>query len=995
VTVYNNNFFPGPQACGWLALAGLWVFAACSSDGTGSGPDIVDVIVGDVASDQGRGDGRLCDKPLDLETVPAADAVLAGDDLAVACRYAACPEAEGEFALQVGGDPAHYEVDGLSVRFLVPGEYELACVDAVSGGTDGTPSVVDVSPGIADSVETSLAVSEVKAGTQLAVECAAWDGLGNPIYGPFEVVVSPDDGVWQQGTLLTPTKVGKLQVTCVVDAIHMGNAVPLTVVPNVPQKIFTELAANEVVAGKSVKISCQATDYWENHVTGFPMVVVVPPKLSLQGLAISGTETGIFEVKCVPQAEEWVLFQLHPQTLTVVPGAPALMKVELVPDKPVYKVLDKTHLQVAVRDMYGNLLPDAPLQPIQVTAADGTPTDGVVETQSATYKFLAEGAYKFTVVSAQDAGVKAQVVVNVDGSGPLLSIDYPERGETIDDKPVVNVSGTVSDDVTGLESFTINGEEVSVNVDQSFSQIVVAHHSVNHLVAEAKDAGGETTRTTRAFAFSDRWYKASGGADVTFVPEGFQLFLSETFVDDGNHDHEDPDDLATILEVILGGLDFASLLPNPIYNANNYKVFITNVTLDEPQVAMDLIEAALAMNLTFGDFTAKVDAQGSCSVLGVDLCPDVSGTLTVDSINLYAIMDVHAEAGGVAVVLKDFQLGVSGIALNLSGLGSLLDPILNGIISLFESQVEQALAGQLQGMLPDLVAQLFEAFQLDQNLEIPGLVAGAESTTVNLKTTYALLELSPSGIKMVFDARASSGKKILHAPLGALGRGSCAGPDGAPFAIDTSKEVSVALFDDLLNQLLFAVWWGGALNITLDEAVLAGLGDQLAGYGLTEPTIQLDFFLPPMLSDCNDEQALRLAIGDLYVQAQFKMLGQPITLGMFLTATGDASLSLVQGESGQMEFGITVDQVGLFDYEIVSVTEGFEELIPMLEELLADDVLASALSGIAGQSLGGIALPEIDLGGLIPGVAPGTALTISPVSLERLFGFTQLAAELD
>lgn len=967
----------------------LVVASACGGKGNASGPDLVGDVAGDIASEMAADGDLACG---DIVTGAPAGSTMAGDWASFKCSWTECSE-EDEFTLQVAGDEADFEVDGANVRFLVPGTYEVAC--RLDEQVAIETVTVEVLPGLPETVVTTLGVSDVVAGTQVSVGCAAADGLGNPIYGPFELVVTPEDGVWQQGTVFRPTVVGELAVTCVVDSIHKGNVAKLKVVAGVPEKIYTELAANEVVAGKSVKISCRATDHFGNQVGGFPLVVYVPPKLSIQGLSISGTETGFYEVKCVPQADEWVFFQLYPQVLTVLPGPPALMKLELVPDKSVYKVLDKVQLQIAVRDAFANLIPDAPLQPIQVTTADGLPTDGVTETQAGSYKFVAEGSYRFAAISSQDADVLALRVVNVDGSGPLLSVDYPERGETIGDKPVVNVTGTVSDAVTGLVSFTLNGNDVAVEADNSYSHIVTANHALNHLVAEAEDAGGETTRTTRAFAFSDQWFKVNGDHDEIFVPAGFQIFLAESFVDDGNHDPGDPNDLATLLEVILAGLDFGTLIPNPIYNANNYKVFVTNVKVDKPAVGMDLIEGALTVGLTFVDFSADVEAVGSCSVLGVDLCPDVSGTLVVDDISLYAIMEVKVVAGAVSVSLKDFQMGVTGIALDLSGLGVLLDPILNGIIGIFEQQIEAALAAQLKGMLPSIMEELFAAFQLDENLEIPGLVEGAGPTTINLTTTYEMISLTPSGITMVFDARASSSKKVMHAPLGSIGRGSCAGPDAEPFALSTDEEVAIAFSDDLLNQLLFAVWWGGALNLTLGDEVLGDLSGELAGYGISEPTIELDFFLAPILSDCNGTQALRLGLGDLYIQAQFKMLGQPLTMGIFATLSGDASLSLVQGESGQMEFGVAIDEVVLFDYEIVAITDGYEELIPIVDELLAGDLLTTALADVAGQSLGGLALPEIDLGGIVPGVAPGTALTITPVSLERLFGFTELAAELN
>jgi hypothetical protein len=584
----------------------------------------------------------------------------------------------------------------------------------------------------------------------------------------------------------------------------------------------------------------------------------------------------------------------------------------------------------------------------------------------------------------------------VDGSGPLLSVDYPGRGETVTGVTPIMVTGTVSDQVTGLESFVINGFHVEVGEDNSFAQEVAPSHAVNLIEAEAVDAGGETTRTVRSYAYSSKYYPPADGAADGFIPKGLEIYLSTNFIDDGNHNHTQPDDLATLMEMVLKNLDFGSLISNPVYDANSYKVFIGKVYLQQPSVQMSVTPGGLTLNTTFKDFSAGVEAIGSCNVLFVDLCPDVKGTLEVDSIALYAAMSVGLdEAGSVTANITEFHLGVEDVKLDLSGLaGSILQPIINAVISLFESQIQGALESQLKDMLPSLVEDIFSAFELEQNIDVPAISPGGDETTVTLETRYSLLDLDTTGITMQFDSRARAGKKVLHNPLGSLGRGDCSGPDEPTFELNKNSEVSLAFFDDLLNQILFAAWWGGALNVTLDSETLGDMGDTLDGYGITEPTIALDFFMPPMLSDCNPDQLIRFAIGDLYIDAKFKMLGQPISMGVFATAMGEAQIKLVETDEGP-SFALTVKEISVFEYEIASVTEGFEDLIPIVEELLQGEVLQGALQEIAGQSFGGISLPEIDLAALLPGVAAGTKLNIVPTELFRKSGHTEMTGDLE
>jgi hypothetical protein len=979
-----------------VGLVGL-VVVGCGGDKKKSGGDDSDTLQ-DVVLDTGGDEASGCADYGGLDTVSEVTEVAAGTPVVLSCVVPGCDGlADSGFSLAVAGAGSDVDVDGLTVTFSKAGTYEAACQVETETGTfvDESPISIVVVPGKPAEVTTTIDVTEVVAGTQVSVLCAAQDALGNAIYGPFELVITPEEGVKIVGALFTPTTAVKHMVTCYADSIYEGNPVKVNVIPAMPSRIVTGLSSTEAEVGKKVNISCQATDKFDNHVAGFPMVVYVPPELTLAGLAISGTLAGFYEVKCVPQAQEWALFELFPQILTIVPGAPAVLKLTLVPDKPVYKKMDKVLFQPAVRDMYGNLIPDPTLN-IQSTTEEGLPTDGLKELQPWNYKFLDNGTYKFVVMVATEPSVKAERLVHVDGDGPLLSVDYPGRGATISDKPSVTVMGTVSDDVTGIETFTLNGDEVDVALDNTFSHIVIANHAVNLVIAEAMDVGGESSRTTRAFAWSDRFFPATGSDEETYVPGGLRIFLSEQFVDDGDHNPEQPNDLATLFEVVLGGMNFGALIPNPIYNANNYKVFIKNVSLDSPTVGMDLIEGGMTMDITLKNLSADIEAIGSCSVLGVDLCPDVDGTLSIDSINLYATLKMDLDNGMPKAALTEFYLGLTDLNIDLSGIGSLLEPIINGIIGIFEQQVESALESQLKGMLPGLLNDVFSQLMLDENITIPGLVDGAEPVNMNLKTRYSALDFSPSGISMSFATRASTTQKVMHQPLGSLGRGNCAGPDAEPYEIPKDSVVAVAIGDDLLNQILFTVWWGGALNLTLDETVLGDIMGDLEGYGLTEPVFTLDFFLAPMLSDCNELEILRFGIGDLYLQGNFKMLGVPMSMGMFATATGDAEIELVEGDGDSgPAFSISLAEIGTFEYEIVSVTEGYEGLIPIIEELLQGEMLQDALAGIAGQSFGGLQLPEFDLGTLVPGIPGGTVLKIVPTGLERVFGFTELTGVLE
>ena len=431
-----------------LSCAALY---ACSGSGSGDAGDVSSDSAGDVADVADEAPDACRPEEAELVTLLSQYEVFAGETVTVKCAFEGCDDwtPEGMDFLVAGEKGEDYYLEKHSVTFEKPGKYEVACTFEGQNGElqDVTPAEIVVLPGVPDEIVTSVSVDEVKAGTKVSVDCSAFDEFDNQIYGQFIVAVVPQTGVSIAGTTFTPTIVGEYEVVCVLDGLHAGEyPASLDVVPNVPAKVYTELTEDVVTAGDSAGLTCRATDLWENKVAGFPMVVAVPTQVELTGLTIVAWIVGDYEVKCVPQALDWGLFSLYPAMLHVVPATPAGIELEVVPHKQTYKVLDKIVLQVSVVDEFGNLVPDAELLPVSVE-----PAEGVVELQPWNFKFTEINQYLFVVKFAGPPLLQADTVVVVDGVGPLLSVDYPERGATVDGAAQVSVTGTVSDQVSGLE----------------------------------------------------------------------------------------------------------------------------------------------------------------------------------------------------------------------------------------------------------------------------------------------------------------------------------------------------------------------------------------------------------------------------------------------------------------------------------------------------------------------------------------------------------------
>lgn len=991
--------------CRWCwPMLTVWLLA-CGSSGN-SGP--ADLMGSDATLDLSGGDDVgtselsedsqvLCVPGVgEPETTLSDYEVRAGAYVDVFCAFQGCADwgQDGLYFVVAGEAGVDYRVEAYSVVFEVPGSFELACGWHGEDGDvlDSSPVTVVVSGGEPSVVETSLSETQVVAGTRVTVTCSAQDEFDNVLTGPFSIEVEPMDGVVFGGASITPLVPGHLKVACQLGGLYTDpTPASLTVLAGVPARVKTHLASNVIGAGSSTTLSCEAEDAYGNPIPGdaFPMVVALSSALHLQGLSVTGTVAGLHEVKCVPAGLDWSLFQLFPASLEILPGDPTLIVVARIPEKPVYKVMETLLMKVSVMDAYGNLIPDAPLE--AVTYEPGT---GVVQPSPWMFRFLEENAYLFHIALAAPWELGTDVEVVVDGTGPLLAVDRPARGETVQaQQALVNVEGSVSDAVTGLSGFHINNESVTASEDGTFSVSLPGAHGVNLLVASAEDgAGGETT-TVRSYALAQKYWPASDSEEA-WMPLALQMFLSAQFVDDGVHDKQHPNDLATLMEMLLAGLDFGTLIPNPIYDANSYKVYLKNVTLDSPVVWLRAETAVLRLSATFENLRGKVDAIGSCNVLGVDLCPDASGTLTVDKVFLDALIGLSVGSDHQVVAeVKELSLSLDQIELDLDGLGSLLNPIVAAIVNSFEGDAEDMLTQELQGLLPGMLQEIFGQLALDQSVTVPGLVTGAPESILRLQTRHDLLTVSPDGITLKMDARVRSQRKVSHEPLGSLARGDCFGEDQGAFVINIHSLVAVGLHDDLLNNLLYAIWNTGGLNLTLGAEQLGGLEEELSGYGVQDPEFRLDFYLSPALSGCGSSDGLRFGVGDLYVEADLVLLGVPVTLSLFATALGSVHVELTQDGTGP-SLGVAIDSIDILDYEFVSVTPGYESLLPLFDELLSGGLLEDALAGIAGQGIGGLALPEIDLSGLLPGIPQGTKLKIVPEALRRDVGFTELSGDI-
>lgn len=163
---------------------------------------------------------------------------------------------------------------------------------------------------------------------------------------------------------------------------------------------------------------------------------------------------------------------------------------------------------------------------------------------------------------------------------PQVLISYPERGATLDGIRRVTVIGSVQDKGVGIESLTVNGEPVRVDVGGGFEYTLQAEHGLNFVEAKLISKGGRKDSTSVGFYHSSAYLPyALNERETEGINDGFVYRLGQEAFDDGHHpctmvdgvyQCDEVDDLATVGEILLNNLSADDLTESLTFFEESY-----------------------------------------------------------------------------------------------------------------------------------------------------------------------------------------------------------------------------------------------------------------------------------------------------------------------------------------------------------------------------------------------------------------------------------------
>jgi len=964
-----------------LSILGL-VLASC-----GGGSSAQDPALDTVGGEDGTG-GIAVETLLDRDTMPAGEAV------EVTCEVTA-GGVPFDMATQVvitgTGDPWNVDPGPLTLETI--GEYELTCITVEGGLEDDSAAALTVTLGPVVKVITEVAPELVVAGESAEGYCTLLDAFDNEeVVEEPDITAEPATGITIDAGAISTEAPGEYVLSCVAEKGVVVEAATLVVDAGSPAKFVASLDPDTIEAGGDATVSCEVLDAAGNTLD-VPWVVQAPEEVTVAGTTVSTTVAGSYKIECAP-ADGAGDPDLKAATLTVEPGPAVEMLVGAKPAKEAYCLLDTVTITHDMVDQYGN-----PVEEVEINPVTADPADAAILTNGVDkFELIQEGWITFNVQSLE-GGMVGDVDLLVDCTGPQIQITYPNRGQTLTGNPAIVVTGKVTDAVTDVTTFTINGEDVELTADGFFQYPVNLAHSMNFFKAEALDEGGNDSMSLVSCTYSTE-YLVSDFADVNagMVDKGLMAFLSADFFDDGDHSLP-ANDLATILEIVLSGFDLAELIPagdEGFELMEGCNAYLNEVTIGKPQITLETVDGGLHMIAAIPDLWVDIDITCCYDIpYEGEYCDNYYAFPTADAIAVDAFIFIGiAEDGTATAELGPIELDLENLEINGFGMtGPLMDTFINFIIGQFKDMIVEMVHEEFGTMIPELLESTLGSLAEGFIFELPNLFGEGPGTELRIGVGFDLLEFSYDGMELDGGLSLATETNIDHPNLGAIGYGNCGLPGGSDFDLPMTNGLELGAAFDVINELLWAIWQSGFLQFDLAQEDLADL--DLSEYGVSNLSVQTDFYYAPVATICGlEETMMRIQIGDLYVHAELDIMGMHWDVGMFMFLEIDANLNVaVNEETSETEIGIELVAFDFVEIEIVSTNDvlvGKEYLF----EGLIKDTLIPELTGSLGEDLA-FALPEIDLASLAEGMIPeGTTIAIDLQELDMVDGYMFIAGGL-
>ena len=615
-----------------------------------------------------------------------------------------------------------------------------------------------------------------------------------------------------------------------------------------------------------------------------------------------------------------------------------------------------------------------------------------------------DGACLSTLLECDDANLcttetcvdGACVYVAEDAPACALSIviTVPDRAASLSGDGPFYVSGQVTSPAADVLSLRLNGAPAPVFADDSFQMLVEPHIGINILHMEVTDVLGRAASTAQSFAYSPTLILPGTPAQIPLMDDVTAAWMSpEAFDDD---DPEDLDDLASLIWLVLDTYDINAAIPHPLttemdepsFGWCSWEIDLTDLQYTVSNV--DLVPKAGGMNLSASMTNVSTHASAVAS-----WCPDAKGDVTAEAIELDASVDVWITGSNtVQVSLDSLNVTITGVEIDIQE-GSA--KLFNWLLDWFEDDLAVLLATELEvwateNLTPLLNGVLSGLTDYTINFAIPPVLGQDSALPMSIRVKPESADFNDYGGGFALDAGLATEKVTSLAGIGSIARSQCGSTLPEKLTLPKVSPLETGLHEDLLNQFLFAVWWGGHTGIVLEFDVLE---PYIQVFGITDAHVTLEPWLAPVITTCTEHGGAEAQLGDVRVTANFQLGAKPAFVDLYASARARVSFYVVEEEDGPNHIGLALEQVEQLVIDVMDIKGLGPEEEAVVEALLSDAMMDVYIAQFLSDLAGAYPLPNIDLSELLPNVdLPKPHLTFHMQTLTTDAGYVVIGGQV-
>ncbi|MFT5680197.1 MAG: hypothetical protein ACI8RZ_001103 [Myxococcota bacterium] len=489
-----------------------------------------------------------------------------------------------------------------------------------------------------------------------------------------------------------------------------------------------------------------------------------------------------------------------------------------------------------------------------------------------------------------------------------LTIDSPSEGEWMSEG-AVSVTGLTGN----IESVSVNGQPAILDASGSFSSTVTLERGVNVIDVQGIEPDGDIISERRSVMAGK--YADPGSA----VEDGIQMRLNQGGINE----------MADMVEGMVTAETLNKALGpelNPVFQYGDPEDWnwaaadLESIDFSAAEITAipnDLIE----LEVVLPNLNVDIFAYGEAVTF--DFTQDI--VMTADNAVITASLALGAEDGTLTVELIDPVVELQGFAYDTTLLPSFVEDYF--FIETIQTAIQDTLIEQMQAMVPALLDEQLGALDFSFDTELMG-------TTVAVDASFADVDVDDDGVAIAIDVDVdvpTVGTQIYQ--------GYMASGEGTP-NIDRGADLAMVLSDELLNRMLFEVWRGGMLNLTLstDDGSLEPA--MLSLLHAEQGTVTVTADLPPVIVE--SEGGLQVQVGELSITLETPggELGERVVIDV--AAFVDLELSL-DGSTIALDLGKPELIMAVRESDWGSSNEALTALI---EEMLPIDLLLLALGAL-------------------------------------------------